>query len=358
MPGYNNNRHLLSVFSVLQVLAILIVSQKNVFLVHGLQSADTIKSRRIPTTQKQQRRPRRPRPTIYETKEVPKPLQSSPLSTDSSSTSSSSATTTIHTSTSTTTDIDKWLNLQFWRKPRTKYEIEHHVLEALDSIPFHDGTNPTVHVLQHEPVLLVIDDFISEDMCQSIMKAASSTTLQRSTMGMKEVQSTDRTSSTSWLHEAQCEVPLRLVAEKVARVSGLPPTHMENLQVVRYQPGQEFTIHTDHSNYFNDMECRGRLATCLIYLQEPTGGGETRFFEFKQNVRPRKGSAVFFWNTYEKPGCTGYDPQMCLTVDLRLRHAGLPVVEGEKWVCNSWIHPIEFQAANVRGVPQQKSQLE
>jgi len=140
------------------------------------------------------------------------------------------------------------------------------------------------------------------------------------------------------------------LAEKVSRVAGVRPSHMENLQVVRYLPGQEFAIHTDHLNSFNDLEPRGRLATCLIYLQEPTTGGETRFFEFNVTVPPQLGMAVFFWNTIEKPGSEGYDPKMFLTADYRLRHAGLPVVEGEKWVCNRWLHPVEFMSAGVRGL--------
>jgi len=32
-----------------------------------------------------------------------------------------------------------------------------------------------------------------------------------------------------------------------------------------------------------------------------------------------------------------------------MRHAGLPVGAGEKWVCNKWIHPIDF-GAGVKGL--------
>jgi hypothetical protein len=51
----------------------------------------------------------------------------------------------------------------------------------------------------------------------------------------------------------------------------------------------------------------------------------------------------------EKPGVQGYDPLMFLRTDVRLRHAGLPVLAGEKWICNRWVHPIDF-GAGVRGV--------
>lgn len=137
---------------------------------------------------------------------------------------------------------------------------------------------------------------------------------------------------------------------------------MENLQVVRYSIGQKFDTHTDHLNEFNDLECRGRLATCLIYLNSAQegprkmkasegllNGGETSFPEFNVTVSPVKGSAVFFWNTLERPGSVGYDSHMHLNVDTRLRHAGLPVLSGVKWICNRWIHPIPL-GAGVRGL--------
>jgi hypothetical protein len=40
---------------------------------------------------------------------------------------------------------------------------------------------------------------------------------------------------------------------------------------------------------------------------------------------------------------------MFLNVDKKLRHAGLPVLTGEKWIANRWIHPRNF-GAGVRGL--------
>jgi prolyl 4-hydroxylase len=139
---------------------------------------------------------------------------------------------------------------------------------------------------------------------------------------------------------------------------------MENLQVCKYRTGDEFKLHTDHQDSFNDLGCRGRLATCLVYLTGSTTsadevgakrrGGETWFPGVREgeenlSIAPTQGSAVFFWNTIEKPGVEGYHANMFLNTDMRLRHAGLPVLAGEKWICNRWIHPIDF-GAGVRGV--------
>ena len=70
--------------------------------------------------------------------------------------------------------------------------------------------------------------------------------LKRSTLGSEQEESNHRTSSTAWLHEDCCEMPLRTFATRSAALSCLPPRNMENLQVVRYEPGEEFRLHTDH----------------------------------------------------------------------------------------------------------------
>ena len=251
---------------------------------------------------------------------------------------------------------------EFWRKERSKAEVESHVKSCLEELD-HCDLEPKVEVISAEPPLVVIHDFLSESMCREIIDTAVGTqSMKRSTTGESNNQSQSRTSSTVWLHDDDCQQPLRLIADKVSSISGLPPTHMENLQVVRYLPGQEFKLHTDHQDSFNELDCRGRLATCLLYLSEPESGGETWFpglgeddkEETEPKIAPTQGSAVFFWNTVEKPGSPGYDPHMYLNADLKLRHAGLPVLEGEKWICNRWIHPIDI-GFGVRGtrVPAQ-----
>jgi prolyl 4-hydroxylase len=278
---------------------------------------------------------------------------------------------------------------EFWRKARTTQSIQEHVLASLHHVA---TTNevvssigmPTVDVLSSDPPLIVIHDFLTQRDCEDIMDAAggSANGLQRSTTGAQQEVGTGRTSSTVWLKDDECQIPLRRIASMVSAVSGLPPSHMENLQVCKYLPGQEFKLHTDHQDSYNDLEWRGRLATCLIYLSSATEGmsdadaganalssqprgGETWFPGVRNDadgsldadaddddglsISPRQGSAVFFWNTLEKPGMQGYDPLMFLKTDTRLRHAGLPVLAGEKWICNRWVHPIDF-GSGVRGV--------
>jgi hypothetical protein len=133
---------------------------------------------------------------------------------------------------------------------------------------------------------------------------------------------------------------------------------------------------------FNEFDCGGRSCTLLVYLNDSSDssenieisssssamvkvvcdvdvtapktiptftGGQTMFPEFHTSITPTKGSALFFFNVLERPGSINYNVNMFLNVDKKLRHAGLPVLTGEKWIANRWIHPRNF-GAGVRGL--------
>ena len=286
-------------------------------------------------------------------------------------------------------DDDDANSKNFWGSPRNEREIIDFISEAVfnevshleaASSALNDDVAPTIdqhlrriEVISEEPPLVIVHGFLAAAHCDDIMKAVVTpppgetnsiegtnikNQLRRSTMGVAQNKSEQRTSSTAWLHQEHCPKPLEAFSGRVSALSGIPTNNFENLQVVRYQPGQEFQVHTDHLDTFNEMACGGRLATCLLYLNdsedtmsevsngnrsdEAFTGGETFFHQFNTAVSPRKGSALFWWNTIERPGSSNYDKNMFLNVDLKLRHAGLPVLTGEKWICNKWVHPLPF----------------
>jgi len=250
----------------------------------------------------------------------------------------------------------------FWGQTRTKEEIRRYCAHVLFPNEAYIRARKRINVISSDLPLIVIDDFLCSDMCNEIINAAkNSNQMKRSTMGVSQTQSTSRTSSTMWMHEEECEVPLRILAGKVSRLTGIEASHMENLQVVKYEEGQKFDLHTDHLDSLNDLDCKGRLATCLVYLNSAVDiddycksnnsrfqllgdltftGGETSFPEYNVDISPKCGRAVFWFNTLEKPGSLDYSNLMYLNADLRSRHCGKPVYDGEKFVCNRWVHPV------------------
>lgn len=73
-----------------------------------------------------------------------------------------------------------------------------------------------------------------------------------------------------------------------------------------------------------------RLVQCVVYLNSmtPSQGGSTAFHHPALKglaVYPEQGAALVFFPAYA-------DGQ----VDARMAHSGEPVLDGEKWIINTW----------------------
>lgn len=212
---------------------------------------------------------------------------------------------------------------------------------------------------------------VTDAECELLISAASGS-LNRSGLGVESSKHKGfRTSRTAWI---KCAVLPQLadLTRRVAALLNLPVAAVSmgecedsgHLQVVRYQPQQEYGVHHD---------CDGvtrRYATVLLYLCDVDGGGETHFpvagddeeewacipsvdaavRGFRQSrhgggdgggamaasvtamrdgglkVAPRKGDAILFYN-YDRNG----------VMDPRAIHAALPVSRGHKFIANYWI---------------------
>ena len=73
-----------------------------------------------------------------------------------------------------------------------------------------------------------------------------------------------------------------------------------------------------------------RVGTLVMYLNTPARGGGTAFPDAGVEVGAMRGNAVFF--SYDRPHAV-----------TRTLHAGLPVIEGEKWVATKWLREREFR---------------
>jgi len=202
-----------------------------------------------------------------------------------------------------------------------------------------DAGDRQVEVLMtlRSPQLVVFGNLLSHDECDALMEAARprmarSLTVQTRTGG--EELNADRTSQGMFFSRAENEVVTRIEA-RIARLLQWPVENGEGLQVLHYRPGAEYKPHYD---YFDPREPgtaritqRGgqRLATLIMYLNEPDRGGGTTFPDVGLEVMPRKGHAVYF--AYDRPHPA-----------TRTLHGGAPVLAGEKWVATKWLREREF----------------
>jgi prolyl 4-hydroxylase len=202
-----------------------------------------------------------------------------------------------------------------------------------------------VRVLSEEPRILLIENFLSREECEAL-KAAGEPKMKRSTVQGKgedgsagpNVLSKHRTSWTANLEKSQDEV-VRGVESRAALLAGYPLANLEPLQIVRYQPKQEYKRHFDYfvpgTDGADEALKRGgqRRVTLFAYLNTlgEEDGGETEFTELNLKVRPVAGHAILFHNTTPDG-----------KVDPRTAHAGTPPKSGVKLGCNVWIRERKF----------------
>jgi len=220
--------------------------------------------------------------------------------------------------------------------------------------------NLTLEVVSFAPRVFVIEDFLSTVEVDHILKLASGMDLQKSSTSeqsdikkhIKNAGTKTRTSYNSWVGRETDQIvdsiyrraaDLLRIDESLLRWRQpheypdlkTKSSIAEALQLVHYDPGQEYTAHHDFGYYYDifDEYQGARFATLLLYLNEGMDGGETEFPRWVNGrtskglrITPKKGLAVLFYSQLP-------DGNM----DDLSHHAALPVIKGEKWLMNLWV---------------------
>ncbi|NXX17174.1 P4HA3 hydroxylase, partial [Podargus strigoides] len=188
-------------------------------------------------------------------------------------------------------------------------------------------------MIQIQPYVALYHDFISDAEAETI-KGLAGPWLQRSVVasGEKQQKAEYRISKSAWLKDTVDPV-VRALEHRIAAVTGLDlrPPYAEYLQVVNYGLGGHYEPHFDHATSRKSplyrMNSGNRIATVMIYLSAVEAGGSTAFIYANFSVPVVKNAALFWWNLRRNGDGDG-----------DTLHAGCPVLAGDKWVANKWIH--------------------
>uniref|UniRef100_A0A8D3CB25 Prolyl 4-hydroxylase subunit alpha-1 n=1 Tax=Scophthalmus maximus TaxID=52904 RepID=A0A8D3CB25_SCOMX len=118
-----------------------------------------------------------------------------------------------------------------------------------------------------------------------------------------------RVSKSAWLTGYE-DPMIDTINQRIEDLTGLEMDTAEELQVANYGVGGQYEPHFDF----------GRMS-------DVAAGGATVFPDVGAAVWPQKGTAVFWYNLF----ASGEG-------DYSTRHAACPVLVGNKWVSNKWIH--------------------
>ena len=112
-----------------------------------------------------------------------------------------------------------------------------------------------------------------------------------------------------------------------------PWTMEEYFNIQKYYPGNYYGgEHMEHGQYDHNSK---KLLAWMFYLNDIKEGGGTGFdrldeYEKEVVIKPQMGRMVVFNNVNDDG-----------SLNLKSRHAGLPVIKGEKWAFNLWLRERE-----------------
>lgn len=140
-----------------------------------------------------------------------------------------------------------------------------------------------------------------------------------------------RISKSAWLTGYDDPV-VETINERIEKITGLEMDTAEELQIANYGVGGQYEPHfdfgrKDEPDAFKELGTGNRIATWLFYMSDVMAGGATVFPDVGAAVFPQKNTAVFWYNLF----ASGEG-------DYSTRHAACPVLVGNKWVSNKWIH--------------------
>ena len=192
--------------------------------------------------------------------------------------------------------------------------------------------------LRPEPRMAFAHGFLTAPECAHLVQVGTksgalhpSRVVNHDATGDTGVRSTARTSESCKLPAASDAV-VRRAMQRAAFLAGLSPQHAEAVQIVHYQPGQEYRPHYDwfspeDRRYSSKTAVQGnRLVSVFVYLSECAVGGHTGFPLLGTSFAPERGGALIWYNL-DRHGLP----------DDRTLHAGEPVGSGDKWGMNIWL---------------------
>ncbi|KAG9348503.1 hypothetical protein JZ751_002239 [Albula glossodonta] len=188
-------------------------------------------------------------------------------------------------------------------------------------------------VMSLQPYVVLYHSFVTSGEAESIRDLAQPW-LKRSVVASGEKQATAeyRISKSAWLKETAHPV-VEKVDQRITALTGLnlQQPYAEYLQVVNYGIGGHYEPHFDHATSASSplyrLKTGNRVATFMIYLSSVEAGGSTAFIYANFSIPVMENAALFWWNLHRNGQGNG-----------DTLHAGCPVLVGDKWVANKWVH--------------------
>lgn len=222
------------------------------------------------------------------------------------------------------------------------YELMSQQSEVIN-IPYIDVSNNSIALPDrtvkltstfYPPFVAVIDSFLSNKECDQLIKSSEGKLKNSRVVSPIDGSFADhdaRTSTSCGFQRGATDL-ITKIEKRIEALLHWPEIRGEGLQVLHYEKGAEYRPHFDffdpkHPNH-KEITGKGgqRVGTLLMYLSDVESGGGTCFPKINLEVRPKKGTALYFSNTKFDGG-----------IEPLSLHAGMPVIKGTKYLATKWL---------------------
>ena len=206
-------------------------------------------------------------------------------------------------------------------------------LDLIEQMDLDENGNPTEiamdQLLSASPNIRLVPGLLTKGEC-AYLAVAAGPYLQPATvvdnLSGKAIRNPIRTSETAVMTPPLESLVIQAINRRLAAATETNVYQGEPLQVLGYQPGQEYKPHIDAIPSLDNQ----RVWTALVYLNDGYEGGETQFVS-GAFVRGQTGTALIFRNVDEEG-----------RPDKRTAHRGCPVTKGTKLLASRWIRERPF----------------
>jgi prolyl 4-hydroxylase len=185
---------------------------------------------------------------------------------------------------------------------------------------------PSRHALHLEPRVETISAFLSPAECRYLIERSAGLMQPATVVDPRTgnlVRDPIRLTSAASFPFVQEDPALHAINRRIAAATNTTYEQGEPLQVLRYNRGDQYKLHSDALPPDSSSQ---RTITLIVALDVNYTGGETSFPRLGISWRGETGDALIFRNV-DGAG----EP------DQRVRHCGMPVTRGTKHLLSKWV---------------------
>lgn len=208
-------------------------------------------------------------------------------------------------------------------------------------------------LLNDTPLIKKWNNFLSKEECDEIIEYGKKSLKPGGVVndkGDNVINYAHRNASVSDTNSPELSLKLDAIRDRISEYIEIDKSRFEKCTITNYVIGQNFKTHPD---YFVSLDteihkkathqrCKmggNRVSTIILYLNDVIKGGETYFPWLNLKIKSEQGNMVQFDYGYED-----------FMNNIHSEHAGMPVLEGEKWIITVWIReqPLTQEVTNFK----------